>query len=309
VEGLAQPRFHITTGHPPKKNYTMEVCSVDDIIDSAACFALRPLNPQTLVKVKSWFQKIAYEKLQRQHDYDAEMRIRHKQKRWKLSCQQTHPRAEFQGRRSTPAWQAHRALHNLQLLGSLTTPRVRAAAFGTIWNRWATARRFQEREHERNVCKLRCSPSAEDSIEHYSRCSHAKDFPTRFLKMDPSCQVNLHTFNLCNPHINTQEDLVISALLIYAMYRATNWHRHHQEQPPQNMYRAFCQWAREGALNHAQTMRILDGRWSRHRPATLIPLAPALLTPLTQAQRKRPIERGDRNHAPATISKRSRRGH
>ncbi len=59
---------------------------------------------------------------------------------------------------------------NVQLLGKTVPPKVCAAVFGTSWNRWCTAHRYQQRSSSSNICKFGCSLSAEDSLEHYRRC-------------------------------------------------------------------------------------------------------------------------------------------
>ena len=45
-----------------------------------------------------------------------------------------------------------------------------SGGLSTIWNRWTAERRFQRRSSAANVCKLGCSSTAEDSIEHYCQC-------------------------------------------------------------------------------------------------------------------------------------------
>jgi hypothetical protein len=76
--------------------------------------------------------------------------------------------------------------------------------------------------------------------------------------------VNLHTFTLSNPHITTREDLAASAILIYAMYRATNHYRHNRGDQL-DVRNALRQWAREAVLNHRISMNILDNLWSPKR--------------------------------------------
>ena len=189
---------------------------------------------------------------------------RAKQERWQL-CEDRHLRyVSLAGKRKTPAWQAERTLRNLHELSSLVTPRVWSTVFSTIWNRWTTARRFQQRESSNNVCVLGRSPTAEDSIEHYSRCLLAQGL-AKHLRLDPTTQVNLHTFNLCNPHISTREELTTSAILIYSMYRATNTFRRNREARQNVVSDALCQWTREAVFEHTVSSSILDNVWNaRH---------------------------------------------
>jgi hypothetical protein len=160
-------------------------------------------------------------------------------------------------------------------------PRVFSAVISTIFNRWTTARRFQQRDAVANRCVLGCAEGAEDSIEHYCRCPFTKQLGARWLGLDPSAQVNLHTFTLCNPHIATCEELVTSALLIYALYRATNHYRHSRDLLQPDVYNALRQWTREGALKHSNAVKILDNVWNPQRTLTPLPPMPAKLSPPT----------------------------
>ena len=131
-------------------------CPIQVLVHSICGTVHGPLTPQMIAKVKSHFQSTAYNQLCQHHAYNPEARVRAKQERWNLHKPQYHPHVTLSIRQSTPAWQARRTLHNLHLLASLTTLRVCAAAFGTIWNRWTTARRFQQRYTTANRCVFRC---------------------------------------------------------------------------------------------------------------------------------------------------------
>ena len=154
----------------------------------------------------------------------------------------------------TPNWQARSAHQRLKTLAQLVSPRVHASVFGSIWNRWCTLRRFQFRGR----CRLCQSLHSEDSIEHYAFCSVVKELAARRLRLDTQRHVNLHTFTLTNPCLNTKQLLSRAALLIYATYRALNFQRRastalHGEE----LYNAMCQWVVEGARGHAQTCQVL----------------------------------------------------
>ena len=79
-------------------------------------------------------------------------RIRRKLARWRLP--------------GLPRIVAERFERHLQTIRSRVPPRVCAAVFGTAWNRWVTARRFQNRNVRVNVCVLGCGADTNDSIEH-----------------------------------------------------------------------------------------------------------------------------------------------
>ena len=62
------------------------------------------------------------------------------------------------------------ALANLQTLHRMVPPRVVAAVWGTIWNRWHTHRRHGNRGEPTDVCQLGCGATEADDINHYRRC-------------------------------------------------------------------------------------------------------------------------------------------
>ena len=130
-------------------------------------------------------------------------RIRAKYRRWKLDDAARHLTIFGGARERTPAWQCRRAALLLRALGAMVPPRVQAAVFSTMWNRWTTARRFQNRAK----CLLGCAGCAQDSIEHYCRCPTVRAVCLRTLRLDPAVFCNLHTFVLVNPRISTMETL------------------------------------------------------------------------------------------------------
>lgn len=78
---------------------------------------------------------------------DSEDRVRSKLARWKLP--------------GIPAHTTRRVYGRLQALRDLVAPRVAAACFSALWNRWTTSRRFQKRHLECNRCVLGCGAGAE----------------------------------------------------------------------------------------------------------------------------------------------------
>ena len=93
--------------------------------------------------------------------------------------------------------------------------------------------------------------------------------------MLPAKFANLHTFLLCNAHIQTKEELTAIALLIYAIYNATNHFRRHPPTNTADVYEAVTQWLREGAKNHPTATRTLDERWNPQRRDTPLPPIPS----------------------------------
>ena len=224
------------------------------------------------------FQRRAYQKLLTHYAPHPSYRIRHKFLRWDLQNAATHPPPPGTSCRcNTPAWQARRALAHLQLLPKLVPPRVCAAVFSTLWNRWCTCRRYQQRHSPHNRCVLGCGGDAQDSIEHYCRCPVTKHAMERKLNMSPSTFAHLHTFLLCNANIRTYGDLTSVALLIYAIYNATNHYRHKPPTQDTDIHDAVAQWLREGAKRHANATKVFDNRWHPARRDKALPPIPGHL--------------------------------
>ena len=106
------------------------------------------------------------------------------------------------------------------VLKECTPPKVRAAVFSTIWNRWNTGRRWQKPKGHDNQCLFRCE--GEDSIEHYCHCNTIKIVMKKNLRLDPFYFSNMHTFTVVNQYITDTTTLTTVALLIYGVYNTTN---------------------------------------------------------------------------------------
>ena len=222
-------------------------------------------------KKRNNIQKYIYNKLLLHNAPNPIERTRNKLARWRLHVTtRVPPPPDTPARHTTPNWQAHRAIHLLEQLTTLTAPRIRAAVFSTLWNRWCTHRRWQRRHSTTNKCVLGCSPTAEDSIEHYCKCHFTRTALSKQLNLPPQHYAHLHTFTLCNTHITTEEELTSVALLVYAIYTATNHFRHNPPSPTCNVHDSIAQWIREGAKNHNKSTYILDNRWNPHMVPTHI---------------------------------------
>ena len=217
-------------------------------------------------RVRRKFQSHVYTALHQKHAPDAHARLAHKLSRWNLH-QPTQPLYEqLSTIQRTPNWQARSAHQRLKTAAKLTTPRVHAALFGAIWNRWCTLRRFQLQGR----CQLCQQPHTEDSIEHYPFCNAVKELATRRLGLCRHTQVNIQTFTCTNPFIRTNEQLTRAALLVYATYRALN-HQRHTDNPllGEELYNAMCQWVVEGARGHTPTCRTLASIWTTRQGTPL----------------------------------------
>jgi hypothetical protein len=256
------------------RNFEKDICNAAQLLGEATSKGRQNADED----IKMPLQRIAYKKILLRNAPIPESRVRDKLARWCLTTPSAHVTMNldtFSARVLTSEWMSRKALHNLHLLGQLATPRVVAACFSALWNRWTKARRFQRRAHKDNRCQLGCSGHAEDSIEHYARCGQIRQLGTRFLRLKAPEQLSVHTFMLCNPNIRTQQELTVSAILIYAAYRATNHYRHAPTPSPTAVFDALVQWAKEAVRNHPSSTAVLDGLWSTTSAVCPLPPMPA----------------------------------
>ena len=179
--------------------------------------------------------------LQHQND-NAENRVRAKLQRWKLQ--------------DPPGYVARRAIRRLSTAFSLVAPRVAVVLFGTLWNRWCTARRFQED----GTCIFGCPGEAQDSIEHYSRCPRQIDFALRKMHLPPQHVGSLQAFMVLNKNID--DDLQTMLMInLYACYATRNALKHHQDPDScRNIGECMLQFAKQAVYGHPKS-RSVFARW------------------------------------------------
>ena len=171
------------------------------------------------------------------------------------------------------AWRADRATRMLNLIGKYTPPRVQAAVFSLLWNRWTTARRFQKGDKR---CLLCDRQDTEDSIEHYSRCRVTREILSRFLRLYETRFATLHTFVLVNPDIDSKGCFVeIAVFHFYGIYRTTNAVRG-RSNVGANFFEAIKQAIKDGASGHQEASRVVDGCWSATTTSTPLPASPLI---------------------------------
>ena len=210
-------------------------------------------------KARKEFQAKIHAALHRQSSPNIHARFDFKLQRWNLQDPDKPLHQHLSVRQRTPNWHARSSHQRLKELAHLVTPRVHAAVFGSIWNRWCTLRRFQSRGR----CRLCQRPLTEDSIEHYACCTVVRDVAARKLRLDPILHVNIYSFTCTNPLILTEEVLSRIALLIYATYRALNYQRH-AVLPLQgeDLQHAISQWLIEGTRGHPKSSHALASAWT-----------------------------------------------
>ena len=255
------------------KDDYMTMTAAATVMDDASSHTRARLKKEE--NYKKQFQKMVYNRLLMHHAPNPTARVRHILGRRQLHDPVRHPPPfGTQVRENTPAFTSRRTLHCMRLLPRLVNPRVVAAVFSTIWNRWTTHRRMQNRAKATNCCLLGCI-TAEDSIEHYCSCPIAMQFLQNHLGLSPRGFAGLHTFTLCNVNIQTMEQLTTTSIWIYCIYTATNNLRRRALPDNAIMQDALKQWAREGTRHHTQSAAIIDNQRNPHnRKCTPLPPIP-----------------------------------
>ena len=144
-----------------------------------------------------------------------------------------------------------RALERNQQRGS--TSSRRSSPIATMWNKWPTARRFQRE----GSCCLRCSPQAQDSIEHYACCPIIRSVASSSLRLELQPPPHAITDFLLitpppspDPTVTPPRRCLRMALLVTAAYNTTNAARHKPPRAVQETMDMMCQSLREAARNH-----------------------------------------------------------
>ena len=174
-----------------------------------------PSDPSGFVRKR--FQAAAYKLFLDKEGRSAQQMVRKNYGRWKDKlrvCPGSHHLPD-----------RHAADHfcsNLFRLHSLAPPRVCASVFNTFWNRWCTARRFQQEGR----CIFGCgSVGAQDSVEHYAYCSSLRGFALNTLHVEASHVGVLDCFLLTRGGLS-DDQLGRLALLVHCAYTLHNHNRH-----------------------------------------------------------------------------------
>ena len=152
-----------------------------------------------------------------------------------------------------------RILHRLHNLRNKVPPRVMAAYFSSLWNRWTTTRRFQQPVAP---CLLGChSATGEDSLEHYLRCPIALEVARRRLRLALTPSTSWTHFLLAAKDTGTCHPStwwVRCILIIYATYVTVNAAKHTRPLHSAAASRALRQALYEAAKGHASATRTID---------------------------------------------------
>ena len=151
---------------------------------------------------------------------------------------------------------------NLLRLQSLVSPRVAAAVFSTILNRWCTARRVQTRRR----CLFGCQGiDPEDSVEHYSCCPEVRSFQRRFCRLPEHFECKLGSFLRAYSSLD-DSSLVACSVTVYAAYRFHNTLRHRNPfSPPLSSSPYLRKAALLSVQSNRQAATLLGARMANSR--------------------------------------------
>jgi len=220
-------------------------------------------------KAKADLQRALHDRLlnhpSRRPNHDS--RIRHKLNIWKLGIPEGHLSRQFR--------------RNYERLSALVAPKVHAASWRAAWNGWCVDHRFRNLSGRwwTKPCVLKCSPAAEDRIEHYCRCPCVVYFAHHTLGI-PAALCTLSHFLLCEPGMSN-ELLTLFAILVYAVYRTTNGLRDTCEVSREIVHDMLEEYSKTAAQGNNKSSAVLyqavHGRYTA-RPPHLHP-APSMYPP------------------------------
>ena len=107
--------------------------------------------------------------------------------------------------------------------------------------------------------------------------------------MDPSKFGNMHSFMLCSPHIQTEEELGSIAILGYGLYITTNRLRIGQRQDLVNEHDrvgAVIQSTKEAVKGHKRATQIFRCNWVKDYVSEQLEWPKEIWTPPVQAKRR-----------------------
>ena len=192
-------------------------------------------------KVRKAFQRTTAKLALKGYGCNWENRVEKKLKRWNLVGVRRRWRDAFMG--------------NMEGLSKLVAPRVAAAVFGLAWNRWCTARRFQQR----SVCKLGCGRGS-DSAEHYCGCAVARDVGWRKLRLDKEENYDERKKSLMGANKVGKDDATCYAILAYAIFR-TIGNNMKSAGSCEEKKEEIAQHIRNAVEGHVKSAQVVKGRW------------------------------------------------
>ena len=181
---------------------------------------------------------------------DAVARIRYKLKRLELDDDRQNGEGVGSAWQRTPAGMADRSHKNLMALSGIATPRVQAAVWGWIWNKWATDRRTKQNRSSR--CILCGREGTEDSGEHYCVCPLVAAV-MRKRNLDPAKFMGRRAWGLASVTIRTEDELNTLGTVIYATNIISCRYRHNgrtNQTDDEEVIQALLQSKKEAVKGH-----------------------------------------------------------
>ena len=205
--------------------------------------AVGPLLPSMEHKLRKGLQRWLVTEMLSQSDFNVEERLRQRLERWSL------PGIRWRVARRTSI--------NLKRMHNLVTPRVAAAVISTFFNRWTTDRRMRGIRDGSHRCRLGCTGTGKDSIEHYLRCPVLHAWMWRRLRSEAPSGNNLFACFFALPL--TALRLRQLAVSMYVAYRAVNHLRSLPNSPSESNVSHYTDQAlHEGTRGHFKLQRALQ---------------------------------------------------
>ena len=254
---------HATVLECNNRNMAEMGLSLGDCLTAIAGGEPQPWPDKIVAKQKSTLQKFATKELLRRSPNNAEAHVRSHLDRW-MDKEAGGPSDIWSHNfliPGPPGRVARKVAANFLRMPALAPPRVCAAVWRCVFNAWCTHRRFQKRRSPENRCVFGCGPNAEDSIEHYCRCSVTRDAFKSKLRLDLHPKRALATFCISTNEQDRDDVLALSMLGIYAVYVARNHYSNVGGTNPIEASNYIKQNIIQGCFGHSYLTTLLQGRW------------------------------------------------
>ena len=180
--------------------------------------------------------------------------MRKKLERWNLLKSGQPIQSEYKVRQWTPGWMARTAVQRLQRLSKLCNPRIQAAIWSYILDRWSTGRMMQQKRK----CLICNDPSTRDEPEHFPYCAVLRPFAASALRVNLRKHGNLQAWTLTSHDYGNDDSLMKIGIWVYVTYRCYNYLRTaSQKLEGEQLQRALTQWLKEAARDTPRIQKLL----------------------------------------------------
>ena len=157
---------------------------------------------------------------------------------------------------------ADRLVEDLRRLSTSVVPRVAAARWGCVWNRWCTARRCQSQA----PCLLACDSGC-DSAHDYMGCAVGRGAGRLSLCTEGDYNARKQSM-LGVARYQSEAEQTYWAILVYGIYMTTNGRRYSPkvQDTSTGSYRTeavqeLMQHCRNAVTGHSGSTRCLNALW------------------------------------------------